>query len=362
MTRSPIRRAAGAPPAHPAAPADARRWWAGWAASLLLALAAAARILEHYFGYSSLGLAAGLLAAILLLFLAAPLLSFLSGYSAVSGQTQAYGSPRTVTPPASVVPPAPVAPPASSPPPIPDALSVPPRAPTASPPPAFSPPPIPVALSANALALSTHPSPRAKRLAPAYFALQSTLIVVLLCLPPRADFVTALFVALALQAALVFAGRALAVWIAFLALLTVVPALFVFGALPGLALTLIPAVACVVLPAFVVAYQEIEAARLESQRLLEELQAAQRRLQAYAGQADALAALETRQRLARELHDSVSQTLFGLSLNARAARLYLERDPARLLPQLERLQSLSHDALAEIRGLIEHLRPVSGAP
>jgi signal transduction histidine kinase len=305
---------------------------------LLLALAAAARILEHYFGSSSLGVAAALLTAILLLFLAASTLLSRSVVSPVSGSTQANGSPRFVPFPASVPPPAPVAPPTSS------------------------PPPSHVALSANALAPGTHSSPRAKRLAHAYFALQSTLIVVLLGLPPHADFVTALFVALALQAALVFAGRTLAVWIALLALLTVVPALFVFGALLGLALTLIPAVACVVLPAFVVAYQEIEAARLESQRLLDELQAAQSRLQAYADQADALAALETRQRLARVLHDSVSQTLFSLSLNARAARLCLERDPARLLPQLERLQSLSHAALVEIRGLIEHLRPASSVP
>jgi signal transduction histidine kinase len=125
---------------------------------------------------------------------------------------------------------------------------------------------------------------------------------------------------------------------------------------------IVPAVACVILPAYVIAHQEIEAARLESQRLLEELQAAQRRLQAYAAQAEELAAVEARNRLARELHDSVSQTLFSLSLNARAARVYLERDPTKLRPQLERLQALAQAALNEIRGLIEHLRPAEGAP
>jgi signal transduction histidine kinase len=316
-----------------AAPAG-RRGWAGRAGSLLLALAAAARIFEHYFESPALAVAAALLAAFLLLFLAAtlapirvPAASFVeTGYARA-------GSPAS--------------------------------------------PPMSVALNADAWPAIIPPSPRAKPLGPAwprpativsallphaYFAFQSTLVVVLLGVPPHADFVTALLVALALQAALVFAGRPLSAWVAGLALLAVVPALFVFGALRGLALTLIPAVACVVLPAFVAAYQEIEAARRESQRLLDELQAAQRRLQAYADQAEELAALETLQRAARELHSSVSQTLFSLTLNARAARLYLERDPDRLRPQLERLQSLSQAALAEIRGLIEHLRPPSAAP
>jgi signal transduction histidine kinase len=194
-------------------------------------------------------------------------------------------------------------------------------------------------------------------LAHVYFGLQSALVLGLLWLPPNYDDVSALFAALALQAALVFGRRALVAWIAALVLLMLVPAMFLFGWARGLALMLAPAAGCVILPAYVAAYQEIEAARLESQRLLEELQAAQRRLQAYAAQAEELAAVEARNRLARELHDSVSQTLFSLSLNARAARVYQERDPARLRPQLERLQAMAQEALREIRGLIEHLRP-----
>ncbi|MDQ2683374.1 MAG: GAF domain-containing protein, partial [Chloroflexota bacterium] len=47
------------------------------------------------------------------------------------------------------------------------------------------------------------------------------------------------------------------------------------------------------------------------------------------GQARGLAALEERQKLARELHDSVSQALFGIGLGARTARTLLDRDPAR---------------------------------
>ena len=46
-------------------------------------------------------------------------------------------------------------------------------------------------------------------------------------------------------------------------------------------------------------------------------------------QARALAALQERQRLARELHDSVSQALYGIALGARTARTLLDREPAR---------------------------------
>ena len=40
-----------------------------------------------------------------------------------------------------------------------------------------------------------------------------------------------------------------------------------------------------------------------------------------------LAAIEERQKLARELHDSVSQALYGIALGARTARTQLDRDP-----------------------------------
>ena len=98
-------------------------------------------------------------------------------------------------------------------------------------------------------------------------------------------------------------------------------------------------------------------ARSESQALLAELQIANRKLQDYAHQIEALAAAEERNRLARELHDSVSQTIFSMNLTAQSARILLERDPQRAAGLLDHLQSLSQDALAEMRSLIQQLRP-----
>jgi signal transduction histidine kinase len=76
-------------------------------------------------------------------------------------------------------------------------------------------------------------------------------------------------------------------------------------------------------------------------------------------QAQELAALEERTRLARELHDSVSQALYGIGLGARTAKMLLERDPSRLKEPLEYVLSLAEAGLAEMRALIFELRPES---
>ena len=66
-------------------------------------------------------------------------------------------------------------------------------------------------------------------------------------------------------------------------------------------------------------------------------------------QAQELAAVEERQRLARELHDSVSQALYGISLGVHTARLQLDRDPGELAELLETeglVKALSKQAAA----------------
>jgi signal transduction histidine kinase len=72
-----------------------------------------------------------------------------------------------------------------------------------------------------------------------------------------------------------------------------------------------------------------------------------------------VATLEERQRLARELHDSVSQTLYGIALGARTAQTQLERDPAKLAEPLDYILSLAEAGLSEMRALIFELRPES---
>jgi signal transduction histidine kinase len=76
-------------------------------------------------------------------------------------------------------------------------------------------------------------------------------------------------------------------------------------------------------------------------------------------QAQELAALEERQKLARELHDSVSQALYGIALGAHTARTLLKRDPGLVDEPLEYILSLARSGLAEMRALIFELRPES---
>ena len=71
------------------------------------------------------------------------------------------------------------------------------------------------------------------------------------------------------------------------------------------------------------------------------------------------AALEERQRLARELHDSVSQALYGIALNASAAEELFEAAPQRARGLLGDVLRLADAGLAEMRALIFELRPES---
>ena len=77
------------------------------------------------------------------------------------------------------------------------------------------------------------------------------------------------------------------------------------------------------------------------------------------GQARDLAVLQERQRLARELHDSVSQALYSIVLGTRTARTLLDRDPSKLAEPLDYILSLAESGLTEMRSLIFELRPES---
>jgi signal transduction histidine kinase len=70
-------------------------------------------------------------------------------------------------------------------------------------------------------------------------------------------------------------------------------------------------------------------------------------------------ALEERQRLARELHDSVSQALYSITLHAKTARMLLERDLKQAADSLEYVLSLAKAGQSEMRALIFELRPES---
>jgi signal transduction histidine kinase len=75
------------------------------------------------------------------------------------------------------------------------------------------------------------------------------------------------------------------------------------------------------------------------------------------GQARELAASQERTRLARELHDSVTQTLFSASLLTEALPAVWNRNAAEGALNLDQLRQLIRGALAEMRTLLFELRP-----
>ena len=74
-------------------------------------------------------------------------------------------------------------------------------------------------------------------------------------------------------------------------------------------------------------------------------------------QAKEFATLQERQRLARDLHDAVSQTLWTASLIAEVLPTLWDKDPDEGWRNLEKLQRLTRGALAEMRTLLLELRP-----
>jgi len=190
-----------------------------------------------------------------------------------------------------------------------------------------------------------------------YFPIQTAIVMTLSSLRPFTDFHTVLYFPICIQVFRDFSRRVAIGWtIVFVILLgiTLIPGL---GLWEGLALILLNVASGTFLISYDFLYSRTQADQTESQRLLDDLQSAHQKLQEQATQAEELAAARERNRLARELHDSVSQVIFSISLTSQSARLLLERDPDRVPGEIERLQEMTSNALSQLRSLIAELRP-----
>jgi signal transduction histidine kinase len=190
----------------------------------------------------------------------------------------------------------------------------------------------------------------------AYLLIQSAITFILILIPPSLDYLTGFYVLLSYQGALILAPRSRRVLTGIFCVLIFSSLFLGFGLVRCLALGLIPVAGCIIFPVYVIANREEEDANLESESLVQQLQEKNRQLQEHISQAEQVAAIEERNRLARELHDSVSQTMFSILLNTRSAQIIAERQPGHLGSQLEELHRLSQEALSEMRSLINQLR------
>jgi signal transduction histidine kinase len=193
----------------------------------------------------------------------------------------------------------------------------------------------------------------------AYLVIQSVIILSLTALQPHLDFFSALFPLLSYQMALVILDRSRWIWCGVFVALIAGNLIYWLGLWLGLALSMTHIAGCIIFAVYAIANREEEQANLRSQAILNELQKKNKQLELQTRTVEQIAAIEERNRLARELHDSVSQTMFSIILNTRATQLLLVSDQSRLRPQLEQLHTLTQDALSEMRSLIAQLRPQS---
>jgi signal transduction histidine kinase len=191
-----------------------------------------------------------------------------------------------------------------------------------------------------------------------YLAVQTALIIGGMLLYYELDFFAILFMPLGGQAMFILPRRKAITWIGIFAIAIIIGQLTQFEFPNGLPFTFLYLAGLFFVASFSTTMLRTNEARIQSDRLLDELQQAHDQLQVYAGQAEELATAKERNRLARELHDSVAQTLYGLTLQAEAAARELNAGRAdKASEQLREIRDSAQQSLQETRLLIFELRP-----
>jgi signal transduction histidine kinase len=99
-----------------------------------------------------------------------------------------------------------------------------------------------------------------------------------------------------------------------------------------------------------------DAAQRESKALLAELQEAHRQLQDYAEQVEEMAVVEERNRLAREMHDTLGHRLTVASVQLEGAQRLVHSEPERASNMIATVREQVREALRELRGTVARLR------
>ena len=102
-------------------------------------------------------------------------------------------------------------------------------------------------------------------------------------------------------------------------------------------------------------------ARERAERLTLKLEEANRQLAAYATQAEELAMTQERNRLAREIHDTLGHYLTIVNVQIEAAKVVMDSDPERALDAMDKAQEQTQKGLTRVRESVAALResPVS---
>jgi signal transduction histidine kinase len=182
-----------------------------------------------------------------------------------------------------------------------------------------------------------------------YFGAQALILGLLFLLGSNnSDAFNFLFLILCVQIAVVSTARVAALWIALCFGIVSSITLGTRG-MDGLYAVVFYSITFIVCGFFGYTIQQVERERDRNQQLVEELRTTQRKLQE-------LAVVEERNRLARDLHDSVKQQVFAISMQLSAARTSLD-ETEQAYPPVVQAEKLAQQAGAELTALIHQLRP-----
>lgn len=104
------------------------------------------------------------------------------------------------------------------------------------------------------------------------------------------------------------------------------------------------------------AQKHAEAADAESRRLLAQLQVANEQLRDHASRAEALAVAQERNRVAREVHDTLGHRLTVAAVQLEGAQKLIARDPEKAARMVETVRGQVTEGLAELRATVSMLR------
>jgi len=99
-----------------------------------------------------------------------------------------------------------------------------------------------------------------------------------------------------------------------------------------------------------------QASRVQAEELLAEVKHAHHQLQVYAEQVAALATFEERNRVAREIHDSLGHALMAITVQLEKALVYHDSHPQEAVQAIRDAKSVAKDALQDVRRSVRTLR------
>jgi signal transduction histidine kinase len=189
-----------------------------------------------------------------------------------------------------------------------------------------------------------------------YLALHGTMVGALMFIQPGWSMYPVLYIPPIVQAILLLPTRQGAAWIAVFTLAAATSFAVGINLTEGLIAAFLYGVLYTFIGAFAGALTRADRDRRRSEALVAELQAAHQQLQEYALRIEEMAVVEERNRLAREMHDTLGHRLTVASVQLEAAQRLCPSDAERAAGMVGTVREQVSEALRELRATVATLR------